>query len=463
MSDSPMYQDGIYKKAAPRLKIMDDVSSVETIRQKKYLFKFPEEKTTKYETRIKQAEYNNVLNETIGIGVSKLTRKPINYGDMEDKYPELFAWKEKVDLSNDDFDEYAKKQAFKAIKHGLFYTFVDFPYVEGLDSMTNAQKAELNLSPRLSNVLFGDIVNRIIDENGELSQVTIKETVTKPDGRFGEKTVNRYRVIWIESGEVRQELYEETEQGGELMLIEPERIITPSDGIRKLVKIPLVPWYTGQTAPHNAIPPLLNQAHTLISWFNTNSQYQKALTDAGDPTLLRMGAQQDEMGKYPPAKVGTDSVIDVTENGSAEWLELKGNSLPEFREKLSKLEEQLESYKTSIQVKDASVSVKQTGIENADKVSKLYSWSSAGTMWANGIFEIVALYKGLEYDGHVMMNTDFDSYELGDSKVDKLSQLELRGQLTKESLLKLYKQGEILPDNFDIEKELRMIRQQSPL
>ena len=476
MADSPKYTDNIYTVAKPRLDLMADATGgVETIRKEAHIEKFPAESDTWYKQRVRQAEYNNAVNETIDTAVGKLFRKPIKFD--ENTPQELIDWANDVDGSGTTLNEYAKQEMKHAIRDGLTYAFIDVPYVDGIETMTNAQKQALgiNLTPRVSPVRFVDVINRYVDASGKLTKCTIVESVTrlKDGAEFEQDTVKQYRVLYIESGEVYQDVWEEYDSEIGEKLVKPAldgngneikmQRITPYSGTgKKVVEIPLIPLYTGKIASHNAKPPLLNQAYTLFSWINTNSQYQRALQDTADPTLLAVGRQPDESGKYPPLITGTRTVIDVPEGGSAEWLELTGQSLPSFITKLERLEVELESYKTSIQAKDASVSTKQTSIENSDKVSKLTNWAWNIEDYINGILRIVGAYMGVEYDGKVECNKDFDEYEITDSKLERLSQMQLRGQISLETMLELLKVGEVLPDNFDVEAELDRLASQPP-
>ena len=479
MADSPKYTDNIYTVAKPRLDLMADATGgVETIRKEVHIEKFPAESDTWYKQRVRQAEYNNAVNETIDTAVGKLFRKSIKFD--ENTPQELIDWANDVDGSGTTLNEYAKQEMKHAIRDGLTYAFIDVPYVDGIETMTNAQKQALgiNLTPRVSHVRFVDVINRYVDASGKLTKCTIVESVTrlKNGAEFEQETVKQYRVLYIEGGEVYQDVWEEYDSttGDKLVKtaldgngneIKMQRI-TPSNNAGeksiKLVEIPLVPLYTGKIAAHNAKPPLLNQAYTLFSWINTNSQYQRALQDTADPTLLAVGRQPDENGKYKPLITGTRTVIDVPEGGSAEWLELTGQSLPSFITKLERLEAELESYKTSIQAKDASVSTKQTSIENADKVSKLTNWAWNIEDYINGILKIVGAYMGVEYDVKAECNKDFDEYELSKENKEFLSQMEQRGQFPLKRMLMLLKRGEVIPDEWDIEEIMDELSSQPP-
>jgi len=460
MTDSPNYQDSIYTTAQPKLKKISDVTSgLSEMMQGKYLIKFDLEDDAQYQARYKRSEYNNSVNETIELAQGKIFRKPISY---EDVTPQLEEWAQDVTGQSTTLNEWAKHETRKAVRDGLVYCLIDMPNNGDLSSLTDAQLSQLDLKPKLSTVLFSDIQNRIIDDYGNLVQVTIRESVTEQTGRFEQDTVTQYRVIWIEGGEVWQELYREGKDG-KVQLWEEATIITPATNARKLVKIPLIPYYTNKTGAHNAEPPLLEQANTLISFYNINSQYTRALTKSGDPTLTMQNPEIDENGRPKPIKLGVNSMLGYSGDNAPEYLEFKGNSLPEYREKLKLLQEELDTYKSDLINKGNTVAVKQVEAENADNASKLTNFAWGLDDYLNGIKEIVSIYLGVENIGMIESNKDFDEYKITENMLEKLSKLELMGQISKRTLLELYKKGEILPDNFDIDSEIDNLSEQPPL
>ena len=197
MADNANLTDSIYKKAEPYLTKMADVTGgEETLRQSKYLVKFPGESSTHptastspYQLRLNQAEYNNTCNETIALATSKLFRKPITFSDDTDQ--KLLDWAEDVDGNGTTLNEWAKQQTPEGIQDGLTYTFVDVASVPDIEKMSNAQKKNFDLTPKLSEVNFIDVLNRKFDSKGKLTQITICESVTRPkEGtKFEEETV----------------------------------------------------------------------------------------------------------------------------------------------------------------------------------------------------------------------------------------------------------------------------------
>ena len=468
--DNPNYKDSIYLNVIDDLQKMEDVTTSKGLKQEKYLIKFDGENYTQptyynspYYKRLQQAEFNNAVNETIEIAVGKLFRKNISFSDDTDK--SLLEWSFTVDGNNTTLKEFAKNNTKIGIRDGLIYTLIDVPYYENLSSLTNAEIKKLDLEPKLRPILFKDIINRVIDDKGNLIQVTILENVTKlkEGSRFENVNYNQYRVLYISGNEVYQDLFIENEN--KLIPISLEQKITPTDNRGfKIVKIPLIPLYINRVGYHNATPPLLEQANLVISWFNKNSQYNRALEKTGDPTIVRKGAIPNELGEYPDLFIGADSVIDVTSDGNVEFLELNGNSLSEFREKLSKLEEQIDKYKTSIlERKAGNVTSKLIEEEATAKTSQLNNWALAIEDWLDNVLQIVGAYKGIEYIGSVTISKDFTEYEMNKDKAQFLSDLVVRGQLPLKTFLRLLKDGEILPDDIKIDELLTELENQSPI
>ena len=455
-NDSPKYQDSIYQNAVANLTKVADVTGGEaSIKKDDYLTKFPGEDSTDYTARKKDMEHNNTPVETINLGTSKLYRKPLDYGD---NFPaKLEEWVKDVDGNGTPLIEYAKKGTFPAIRDGLVYSFVDVTSVPDIKSMTDEEKKAFDLTPKLSLVNFIDIPNRRFDDKGNHEQITISETVTIPSGSFMEETTKQYRVLTMEAGQVTQTIWTEDK---DKELVAGDTV--PLSGSQ----IPMAPFYTEFSGHHTAKPPLLKQINTCIHWFNAKSRLNTSLTDVANPTLVAKDRPQVSMPDgttgFPDIKTGTKRVIDTSADGDVYYLELQGKSLTEQREEVDAKQDAMDAYKSSIQEKDASISTKQIGIENSDKVSQLTSWSLSASIWLTNTVKIAAEYMGETWDGEVKVNMDFDEFSLDADKMEKLSQMELRSQLSLDTLLTLLQQGEVLPETLNIDDEVTAIGSRNP-
>ena len=70
---------------------------------------------------------------------------------------------------------------------------------------------------------------------------------------------------------------------------------------------------------------------------------------------------------------------------------------------------------------------------------------------------------GKEDTGSIESNKDFDEYKIDQNMLDKLSKMELVGQISKRTLLELMIEGEILKDSFDIDEEIGRSSEQPPV
>jgi hypothetical protein len=245
--DSPDFQDKIYTSAQPNLvKVADITGGEDSIKKDDYLTKFPGESDKKYKLRKEAMEYNDTPSQTIRIAMSKLYRKPLDFG--ENFPPELEEWVNNIDGNGTPLIEYAKKGTFPALRDGLVYSFVDVPFVKGIESMTDAQKKPFDLTPKLGLVKFIDVPNRRFDNKGNLTQITIAETVTRPDGDFMEKTIKQYRVLKNNNGTVTQQIWVEDEK---------KELVAQTETAISITTIPMAPFYAEFSGFHNAKPPLL--------------------------------------------------------------------------------------------------------------------------------------------------------------------------------------------------------------
>ena len=207
----------------------------------------------------------------------------------------------------------------------------------------------------------------------------------------------------------------------------------------------------------------------MIRWYNKKSQYDRALRISGDPTLTTYGQLADDLagdGTPKPVKIGAESALRFADKdtGHAEWLVPKIDSLQEMREDLAGIESRMQNAAVSLEQKTETLkTATQINIENGDKVSKLQLWAISLQNALNDAMAYAMAYLGKEATGQIIVNNDFDDNRLTEQQLKALSEMELKGQISLETMLELMKAGEWFGQKFDIEEEIKKIGERSPM
>lgn len=465
MADNVDYKDLIYQDAYPYLeKMLDVVGGTEKIRAKtiKYLKKYDGETATSYDNRLSTSEWNDVVNQTVEDSRDKIFRKPIQFSeDMPDEFTKVI---DNADGNGQSLNEWAKHFCIDGIEEGLSYIYVDYPQVP--KGLTVAQFEALAPQPTFSVVRFSDVINRIVGKKGDLVQATIVEKITVQKGRFEQEQVNQYRVLWIENNDVHMEVYVETDKGA--TLVEEDTIITPIKNGKKLVQLPLIPFYTAKEKNHTAKPPLNELANLAITWYNKRSQYSRALRISGDPTLKRWGMTIEEQRSNGQTvnKVGVNAVYNFNgrkDENDAEWFTPDITSLEEMRNDLLEIEKRMDRERAALQEKNqVSLTATQASIESADKTSKLANWATSLEQALNQAKTYALWLMNIDDKGEIIVNADFDEMTMDAQDAKQYLDEVTMGALSKETYQEMMVLAERRPPNFDVQKELDRLKNQEP-
>ena len=451
------YQDLIYQKANPYLlKMRHVVDGTETIRANKttYLKRYDGETDTSYSNRVDTSEWNDATGQTIDDSRDKIFRKELNYTE---EVPEDF-WKviDNADGNGANLNEWAKQFVPKGIQEGLAYIFVDYPEVPR--GLTQADYEALSPQPTFSTVMFSDVINRIIDDKGRLVQATISEKVTVQKDRFEQEEVVQYRVLFIDENDVYMELYMQTDDG--IVQTKEPTVITPIKNGKKLLKLPLIPFYTGKEGFHNAKPPLNELANLSITWYNKRSQYSRALRISADPTLKRWGMTNEEQqqGGKLSNRVGVNAVYNFNgrkDENDVEWFTPNIQSLEEMRTDLAE--------KAAITERNQiAMTATQAGMESADKTSKLSNWAISLQNALNSAKEYALWLMNIDDGGEIVVNTDFDEMTITAQDAQEYRNEVITGTLSQETYQQIMVLAERRPPEFEIDAEVERLRTQQP-
>jgi hypothetical protein len=239
-----------------------------------YLPKYPAEEKADYDIRLKRAVLTNYYEMTVKHLVGKAFSRPLVLKD--DVPPQIVAWCEDVDLQGSHINDFAAELFHEALGMGFASIFVDYP--KGLQGATLAEERAMGARPYMTMINAESILGvRTTGRANEIELARIEEQSVEADGRYGEKIVNRVRVLFPGG----YELYEKVKDD-EYILVD-EGVMTP------LKRVPLIPVYGQKVSSWVGKPPLLDLAYKNIQHYQTDSDHDNALRVASFPILAVSG------------------------------------------------------------------------------------------------------------------------------------------------------------------------------
>lgn len=171
-----------------------------------------------------------------------------------------------------------------------------------------ADEAALGLQPYFILYKADAVLMQLYETvNGKRTLVllVLREFVQERAGRFGLKNLTRYRVYRLEGKLVEYERWTAQADG------EPARDEGPSV-MQNLAAIPWSPFAAGsKLEPGEYLPTLIDLADLNIEHHNIKTDMLSLQSRACVPTLVRVGAQANSEGEYPPIELGPSDSIEA--------------------------------------------------------------------------------------------------------------------------------------------------------
>lgn len=265
--------------------IADVVSGAEAVRKKGklYLPQYEDESRQEYDRRLQSAPWRPEFVDVLRSLASKPFGKDVGIDEGASQRVKNLA--EDVDARGNSLTAFARATFKSGIADGLHGILVDFPSMA--PTMTVADEKASGVRPYWVHIDAKDIIALYTDIVNGVEQVThvrIKECLVVRDG-FGEREVNRVRVLYLdEANKPQWQLWEEQKSGVE------KKYVMLDSGPITLDAIPLVLFWTGDRhGEHCVIPPLLDLADMQIELYRALSREDEILTFAGSPMLAANG------------------------------------------------------------------------------------------------------------------------------------------------------------------------------
>lgn len=375
---------------------------------KAFLPQFPQEPDEGYRARLSTAVLFNAFSRTASVMAAKPLSRPIQ--GMDALPDNIQNWLDNIDLQGSDLHSFATVQMLACMEHGISGVMVDCPSAEGLK--TKADEAKAGLRPYLTTYPAWSILGwrtEMTPSGIRLSQLRLKETVTEPDGEFGEKRIKQVRVL----GPGTWQIWRKVDQP---ISGQPEWSIH-QEGRTSLPRVPFVFFYGLREGFGIGAPPLLDLAYKNVEHWQSSSDQQNILHVARVPILFAKGFSETEC-----LTVSASSVARSQDTGAdLKYVEHSGAAIAAGRQSIVDIEDQMRQLGAELLVqRPATTTATQTVSEGEGNKSTLQRIVEGFEDSLEECIKIMGQWVGEKIDPELTLFKDFGADSLLDQSADTL-------------------------------------------
>ncbi len=475
--ESPAFECAAYRDQKDDVVMMREVAGgTKTMRAagEKYLPKHPMEQPQKYQERVRIAVCHNALGAAVdGITGMIFRKPPVLSEDMDPPIKEAAA--KDIDQKGHSLPVFMHYAAKDSLLDGHVWIHVDAP-PEGVAD-TRREERNRGLRPYWIRVLKNQAPNfqyEIRDGKPVITLFTYVEGGTERVGRFGEKQVERRRVLLETTSadgvrEIRGELWEREEY---------EEKRGPSKGQKKMrwrridhypiaaTRVPVVflpAKRNDDGGPFDSEPPLRDLACEQAEHYRVRSDRQKSMTFSSIAVPYAFGKGFLDEDGNPSVAWGSDGMMLSNDpEAKAGVIESQGHGLEATDKELSHIEGRMATLGLQMLVRSGSPQPRGQQptatsdiMRRAEGEASIVLFADAIEAAANECLELHASYNKQRKatPGTVTINRDFHAQLLSPQHVQVLHEMVATDTLSEETLWALLKQGELLPVDFDADEE----------
>jgi hypothetical protein len=445
--DLPDYISGAVNAMLPAIKLCRDVDEgYERIRAERtdYLPQHPKEDGGNYDIRLNRPVFYEAFSKTCdGLAGMVFRREPQLAEDVSGVIAE--DW-ENIDQRGSHGAVFLSETFRDAMVGGHTIIFVDYP--KASTARTLAEEQAQGLRPYWTRFQAEDVCNfRTTQVAGRtvLEQITLHEGAREPSGAFGEQKVDRYRVFQRTATGVAWETWEKVEGD-----TKQEALKKVDEGtLGNQTEIPAAVVYGHRKGVLLSKPPLKGLADANILHYQTNSDYHHAAHIANVPIPWIVGADAESLVISP------NRALVLPEGASCGYMETAATALGHTRQMLQDIEARMATLGLNFlaQEKRAAETAAAKRIGKSEKDSALTRMARSLEDAVEQALGYHAKYRGLPEGGSCAVNRDYEDLSLEPAEMAEWSKLVTMGQISLDTMWAKFKQGEMLPPDFDPELE----------
>ncbi len=404
--------------------------------------RWPGEELESYRARLGTATLFPALRRTVSAMTGKPFAKPLTLG--AETPAQVAAWADDIDLEGVSLHVFAAEMFAEALTYGLAGILVEAPRGP---AGTLADQAAAGVRPYFLRVMHGQILGwrtEVVSGRRVLAQLRLSECGGEADGAFGERAVERVRVL--EPG--RWAVW--ARDGDDWGLAE--------EGLSGLPVVPFVPLYGTRVDFMRGQPPLLDLAYLNAKHWQSQSDQDTILHVARVPILALVGGD-----KTTALTVGSGTAVSLPAGGDLKFVEHSGAAIAAGQASLDALEAQMIQAGAELLVRKPGerTAAEALGDAEASKSDLQRLVENFEDSLDQALF-LMARYAGLSDGGSVSLFKDFGAATLAAASGQLVLALEQGGLITKSTAIaELQRRGELSAD-VNAEREVQGVLDQGP-
>ena len=404
----------------------------------------PSEDDDAYKRRIFHAVLPPFIQRLASQAAGTILRKGIHLEGGDEEY--WRDWAKDVTGDGTPLNMFAREMLVDALLFGHTSCLVDWPNGEQPSNL--AEELAMGRKPYLVRVGAQQIrgwrtaANR---NQAPLTMVRYSETISVPVDQFGEEIITQIRVLTEDGYQLwRDETPSGANRGGWTLY---------ESGEHTAGEVPLVSIYSNRIATLVSKPPLEEVANLNISYAQRFCDYYHSIHVGAMPILCLKGFDADNNDTSLGLSVNT--AVLLPPDGDAMIVSPPSDSYQEQLRCLQVLEEQISSLGISALAKqnltNTAAESKRLDRIDSDSIMSIISEDLARAI--TDMLRIAGAYAGKE-PPEVTIPKDYENRLLDGNQVTAMLQLQMQNQISQETLLKILREGEILPPYVDIDDEI---------
>jgi hypothetical protein len=395
-------------------------------KHRRYLPQEPREQDESYDNRLARSVCPPYYQRLERMLAGMLTRKPVRLNDTSDAIREqLFD----VDMQGNDLNVWTYETTRKMVRYGHIGVLVDAPADGGRPYWVTYTPRQI-LGWR----------SEAKEGRQELTMLRLAETVTIPDGIYGEKVVQQIRVLTPGQYQLHQK-----QDTGDFRIVD--------EGTTSISEIPFSVAYANRLGYMESRPPLEDIAELNLKAYQVQSDLDNQLHISAVPMLAFYGFPSSA----EEVSAGPGEAIAFPAEGRAEYIEPQGRSFEAQFKRLEGIAQQINELGLSAVLgqKLSAETAEAKRIDRSQGDSTMMVIAQNVQDMIDNCLQYHAQYLGQDNAaGSATVNRDFVGARLEPADIKELRELYSAQVIGKETLLKELADGEVFSDDFDVDNEM---------
>jgi hypothetical protein len=395
-------------------------------KHRRYLPQEPREQDESYDNRLARSVCPPYYQRLERMLAGMLTRKPVRLTDTSDAIREqLFD----VDMQGNDLNVWTYETTRKMVRYGHIGVLVDAPSDGG-------RPYWVTYTPR--QILGWRSETK--EGQQQLTMLRLAETVTIPDGTYGEKVVDQIRVLTPGQYQLHQK-----QDTGDFRIVD--------EGTTSINEIPFSVAYANRLGFMESRPPLEDIAELNLKAYQVQSDLDNQLHISAVPMLAFYGFPSSA----EEVSAGPGEAIAFPAEGRAEYIEPQGRSFEAQFKRLEGIAGQINELGLSAVLgqKLSAETAEAKRIDRSQGDSTMMVIAQNVQDMIDNCLQYHAQYLGQDNAaGSATVNRDFVGARLEPADIKELRELYTAQVIGKETLLKELADGEVFGDDFDVDTEM---------